>query len=282
MAATKTRKISDLFRRGEELELNDGQYNAKVWLQKLNPIESETAVRRANAARAKFMLSVADRESETYLSLLNEVVDYTPQELVEFLAAQDIAQRMEALESEYAETKDWNKDDYLQGLNDAWTDELEERYLTSQAEGIPDPEAEKCFEELTSYQKGLEQLLLAEQETATLVYQNRTSEELRDQVVERMFKLQADVAWLGEYRKCEIWMGTRVSKTDHTKAFEQRREIDDLPAETINLLVEGFLGLSVPVLEGKGSQATATSSRRSKRHETQETEPSSGPVDATV
>lgn len=280
MTAVKNRKLSDLYRRGVECFIDDGEGGTvEVWLQKLNPLENETASRNANAARARHLLSLRNHESVEYLALLSDVLDYSREDLIKFLAAQDIGKRAEALEAEFADEKGWNEDDYLQGLNDSWADGLRERF-EDQPDDKPDEEAQRCFDELARYQSEFGARLVAEEENLAADMEGKTDDNLREMMVERLLRLQADMTWLLEFRKTELWLGVREPEHHKSRYCTDRFEIDELASEVTTQLIEKYVELNVPVTQGKDSPPTPTSSEPSESPEKLETADTSGPKDA--
>lgn len=284
MTAVKTRKLSDLYRRGKEFTLTDDSEDEApvvVWLQKLNPVESETATRAANAARARHMMAAKDHESDAYLSVLNDILDYSKEDLASFLAGQEMAKVTEALEAEFAEEKGWNDDDYLQGLHDAWEEGgLKERFH-EQTEDAPDEEAQNCFAEMQRFQDELSVRFEAEEKNFNEEFMAKPIEVLQELMADRMVRLQSDMAWLIEFRKSELWMGVREPGHHKKRVFANRIEVDELEAETIGKLIEAYASLNVPVTQGKDSQPIPDSSPQSDPVETLETEESSGLVGAS-
>ncbi len=259
MAPVKTRQLSDLFNVGEELVLDDGRGPVTVWLQKLNPLETEQAVRRSNAARAKVLIEKNNKESDVYLSSLNELLDFNDEELVVYVASSELAQRTERIEAEWAEESGWLKDDYLQSLYDTWNEPgVQEKFFAAENEDDPDPAIQKVFDEMQRYANELNEELVKHLEYIKEEYTKYSRERLIDMMVDKIVKMHGDMAWMIEYRKCEVWMGVR--KPDRTKAFKNRHDVDELQQETLTKLIDAMTNLSVEAVEGKGLEETELSS----------------------
>ena len=72
----KRRRLADLYVRGKEVELNDGSGEpVVVWLHKLNGVDRESCLRRANAAKARFMIEADHEDSETFQAMYAQVRD---------------------------------------------------------------------------------------------------------------------------------------------------------------------------------------------------------------
>lgn len=280
MSAVKTRKLSDLYHKGNELTLDDGEGAVVVWLQKLNPVEAETAIRNANAARARYLMLHRNHDAPEYLAMMSDVLDYSRDEMCKFLAAQVMQKRTEPIEAEVAFDNGWTKEDYLQGIRDSWEDGgLKERYH-NQTEEEPDAEAQAAFEEMERFDKEFQARFSAAEEEVIAQYQESADDSLREQMVENLFRLQADMQWLQEFRKSELLLGVKEVGHHKSKYFANRSEIDELEGEILGQLVEGYAALNVTVTQGKGSPETPVSSPESAPPETPETEASSGLVAA--
>lgn len=275
MQIVKSRKLAELFKVGTELTITDGTKSETVYLQKLNPVETETAVRKSNALRAQYLSQKKDKTSEAYLSSLNEIVDFEDSELILYMANDELARKSTAIEAEWAEEHEWTKDEYLQSLWDRWNEEgVQESYYVEEGEE-PDPEAKRIFDEMQKYSVALAEHLENHRKHLIEEFTARGRDRLEEMMVERLIKMQGDVAWMVEYRKCEVWMGTRVSETDRTPYFNTRSEVDALEGQTLTTLIEAMVELEVDVEEGKDSRGTLPSSNSSESLETQEVETSS-------
>lgn len=280
VTAVKTRRLSDLYRRGVEVTVADdeGDDPVRVWLQKLNPVENESAIRAANAYRARVLMKKRQPDSEEFLATMNEVIDYSPEDLVQYLAVYKVATEAEALEAEYAEEKDWTKDDYLQGLRDSWEEGgLKERYFAQDKENdILDPEAQTCFDEIERFTTGVDARLEQERTALAKDYEQRSHEELQEMVMDQIFRMQADLQWMMEYHKMELYLGVRNPENHKERYFEARAEVDELEAEVVGRLVEEYQTLTVGVTEGKDLPEKEDSSSASKPQETEQVPVSSG------
>jgi hypothetical protein len=145
----KKSHLKDLYRRGKELRLDDGDGEATVWLQKLSPVDHATAVSRASAARARALMSRNDPDSDDYMSAYGAVIGsgVERETLIRYINLPELGNKEMIIEAEMAAEEEWSKDDYLQGLRDAWNDTLELRYALEP----DDPECKRVFAELTRF-----------------------------------------------------------------------------------------------------------------------------------
>lgn len=248
----KVRKLSDLYVVGQEVTLDDGDGAIKVWVQKMSPIDHETALRRANARRAG-VLSMNRMKDESNTEdrnvLLNQLYDLAPDtdSVIDFLVADKVSRLVAAREDELASEEEWSKDDYIQGLRDSWNDDMYERFVT-------DPDDEEALgvkNEIDRFNKTLEKILEGEKRSARKEFVGWTEEKLVNKALEKMVESEADMAWLGEYRKCELWLGVRVDEKTKLRYFDKREEIDQLSAQVLSELMQAYQGLNVDVIEGK-------------------------------
>jgi hypothetical protein len=182
-----------------------------------------------------------------------------------------------AIEAEVASKEEWSKDDYLQGLRDVWGASLAEAYL----EDSDNPEANRVKEELERFQAELNDELEAQREKIRRDLDQKNREDLERRVVDRLLATRADVAWLNEFRKAEVWLATRYLDDHHKRYFESREEVDQLYKPALDTLQEAYQELAVEPLEGKDLGETQISSPSSGSPDEQVTEDSSGLAAAT-
>lgn len=257
MNAVKKRKLSDLFRRGEDVSITDGDDTITVYLRKLNPSEEETAVRKANAARARYLAACKDHDSETFLATLSDLLDFTRDQLLDYAASDELVRNAQVLEEEYAAAEEWSNDDYLQGIYEAWEGGLKDRY--HEDDDGTDEEAQKVWKEIERYNQGLEALFEKERKKYRRDFEKMDEDEVRNEMAERLSKMQADLVWLVEHHKWEVYLGTRDITDRKSPYFESKEEVDELPEEVLTFLTKAYRDLNVEVDQGKDSPETATS-----------------------
>lgn len=278
--ATRKRRLGDLFVKGAELKIGDELGSITVWVQKLNPVEHEKAFRRANAARARYMTFRQHRESDDFLAILNEVMDMEEEDLIEFCVTDEMAKRIGAIESRVAEENGWNKEDYLQGLLDAWNGD-EEAGVKALSDvfdaGSPEDddedykEAKRVYDELERFSNEVEHENEKERNDLRASFASKELSQLQDVLIDKMFKLQADLAWTIEYQKSRIWLGVREPDNHKKLYFLSRDEVDELDQEVLSMLIEGYTNMETSGEEGKDSPPSQDSSEQSDSPEPQET-----------
>lgn len=246
----KTRRLTDLYVVGEEFDI-DG---IKVWLQKLSPVDHETAVRRANGKRARVLAlaRAAQENPEGRDPFLNEFYDICEdrESMIIFIAASEISKDIAAFEAEVADEDEWSKDDYIQGLKDLWNNEMAERFVMD----AEDEEAKRVMAELERFQAAVDKRISGENDALKRDLDTFSDSVLVKRGVDVLIEAHADSEWLTEYRKCELWLGVREIKNHGERYFESREEVDRLSIEVLSALVLAYQGLNVDVVEGKDSE----------------------------
>lgn len=277
----KRRRLTDLYVTGKEVVINDDSEDEPivVYLQKLNPLESETALRKAGASRSRILAWGKDPDSEEYLAVKSEVWDIKDRDtLVEYLIQEDLANKYSSAEAELAADEEWSKDNYFQGLRDAWEGGLADEW----ASDPENAEAKRVQVELKRFEDTVTERVEKDAEHLRSEWHNIDEGFLRDEVTEKFIKMRADMEWLREFRKCELWQATREPGNHRKLYFESRDEVDMLDPKVAQRLMQEYESLTVDVQEGKGSPETPASSPSSEASEKEETEQPSGPVVVTA
>lgn len=283
------RRLEDLFVRGAFVDFDDGAGEpVKVWLQKLSPVEVNLALRRANAARARVKAVKFDPDSDAYMEMRLEVLEWeTKEDLVTYLVATVEANVEDRIEAEMAGEEEWSKEDYLQGLRDAWDGGLRDVFVVD-PEGPEGVEAARVLAELTRFADACRAAAAPEVAAAREHLEAQSMAELQEQAMERVIRYRSNAAWLNEMRLCEIFYGTHDALPDakrpgewvatHERYWSARADFDRVANEVLTPLLATYAELSVDVLEGKGSEGTPTSSPSSGSPPEPATEASSGLV----
>lgn len=275
-----TRKADDLYVLGMPFTLNDGEGEpVDVWLQKIDPLDSETALRRAGAAKARVLMVRNTPDSDEWLELYADVADFDRMTLTEYLIADDVLQFGESREAEVAAEEEWSKDNYLQGLTDAWRNDLKTRWENDPT----DAEAAKCLAEMTRFRDQVDKLVDGERERLRKDWEDHDIEDMRSLVVTRFLESRANQAWAGEWRRCELAFGVRQAADHATYYFvDDKGEVNHdrvrrLPPEVFGQLTTAYGEMVVPPDEGKGLPPTPSSSPPLEPSAEAETAPLFGP-----
>lgn len=277
MAPMKKRRLGDLYQVGRQIEIDDDSDDpVAVWVQKLNPLETEKAARRASANKARILLARNDRESEEWMTTYSEVSEMPRSSLVELCIGEEVAKAYESADAEIAAEDQWAKDGYLQGLQDAWNDGLIKVHDAAD-EADPDfAEAERVFSELTRFDGIVGKRVQGERDRLLRDYEEVPKHELWEKVVGKLFDIRGDNAWIREFRRSQLWLAVREPE-DHKKLyFAKREEIDALPTPVLTTLMETMESLLVDPTEGKDLPPTQDSSPPSEQRDEGETADSSG------
>lgn len=265
------RRLEDLYVRGRDLTIGDGGGDpVLVWIQKMNPLEHEKSIRKAGAAKARVLMAARDKDSEEWQEAFSDVADIGDRTaLIDYLISDDVAKFQDAKEAELSFADEWAKDGYLQGLRDSWDDPdnpLSKAYhLDSENE-----EARRVFLELKRFTDQVQEEVQPEIERLRRDYEQTDEETLHDRALRRFVELRSGLAWLREYRNCEVYFSVR-EPDDHRKYyFTAREQVDGLAPQVFAQISMAYQELVVDVTEGKDSPRTPSSS------------PSSEPLDAAA
>lgn len=242
-----TRKLSDLFVVGKEVTVEDGQGEPlTVYLRKITPLEAEEMFRAANAAKARMLSSKTEPDSLLFQIISEKCEKATKDEIVEDLTLIETERKRLVIEAELQADERWSKDDYLQGIYDAWEDGLKEQHFTE-----PTEESKRIWEEMQEFQAQLDKKLEREKQAIEKDLKSLSLQKLRDRYFDEQFDRQGDSAWVSEYRKQELYFATRDPDDHSVKAFESPLEINDSSPKLIQKLRDEYATLAVDALEGK-------------------------------
>ncbi len=269
----KKRRLSDLYILEKKITVDDGEGGVDVIIRKLNPVEHESAMRRANAERARVLTLKNFPESDEYRAIYNQVLDLSEQPtLVDYVAGQESAQQMVNIEEELAAEDEWSKDGYLQGLRDAWEGGLEKKY----ASDPEDPEVLRVLEELRRFSGLVEKEFEERVKDIRAKYEHLAVSELQQKVMTQLLEIEGELAWMKEFRRCEVWFSTRDPEDSKKYYFQDREEVSTLSLPVLEQLMTAYRELTVDVTEGKDSEETPSSSPSVEQPTKVETGVSSG------
>lgn len=270
------RRLEDLFVRGDFLTFDDGRGDPlTVWLQKLSPVETSSALRRAGAARARIRAVRNAPESDAYMDIWLEVEEWEASgSLVDYLLAEAKAEIETRVEAQTAAEDEWRDEGYLQGLRDAWGGGGEEAWLTD-PDSPEGQEATRVLTELKRFADAVSAEAEAEVAQARAALEETPIEDLREQAMTRVIRYRASEAWLEEFHRSEIFYGTHEA-VPHAKSAGQwvampdrywtkREDFDRVQAQVLAPLFAKYAEMTVDVTEGKGSGEIPTSSDSSEQ-----------------
>lgn len=264
------RRLEDLWVRGDFVDFDDGKGEpVKVWLQKLSPVDNNLALRRANAARARVKSVKYHPDSDAYMEMWLEVLEWDGvDELVTYLVAMPEASIEDRVEAEMAAEEEWEQEGYLQGLRDAWEGGLQDVYVVD-PEGPEGVEAARVLAELTRFAEAVRERAAPEVAAARAHLESLPIAELQDLAMERVIRYRSSAAWLNEMRLSEIFYATHEALPDAKtpgkwvasldRYWTRREDFDRLPNEVLQPLLAKYAELNVDVVEGKDSEGIPTS-----------------------
>jgi hypothetical protein len=244
------RVLSDLYVRGKEILIDDGAGDPiKIWVQKLNPVENERAIRYANIARSRWKSLSSRPDSEEYLEILTYIDDAFPdrESKVRFVISDEVSRARQSAEAEIASEEEWEKDNYLIGLVDAWENELKEMFIKEPE----DAEAIRVHDELDRYSKLVEQAVETFEKSLMREYESMDEASLHEKAIERWIQSQAEYRWFMEFRKCQLWLSVRDPDHHEKLLLEDRHDVDSLAQEVVDRLTAEYESVIVPISVGK-------------------------------
>lgn len=250
----KTKRLVDLYTRGVEVAFEDpdGGPPLVVWLKKPQPFELDIAMNRANQQRAKVLtLKRLPRDHDEvvlYDSQIDELFE-SKDDIINFVAAEDLGKALRSVESEVAFSDDWSKDDYLEGLQDSWS-ELEIHYY-SEDDPAQHEEALRVFDELKRFRTEVEEKFEKKKAGVLREYEDKSDTELREIALERLIDMRADMRWIEEFKRSQIWLAVKDNKNRRESYFVDRHEVDLLDSRIYGRLLEALDALTVAPEEGK-------------------------------
>jgi adenylate kinase family enzyme len=282
----KRRRLTDLYVKGKEVEVSDGSGEpVAVWLQKLNGVDREACLRRANAAKAKFMIEADKEDSEIFQAMYAEVRDTPDREgLVGVVVAEEVARHRMRIEAQRAADEEtWAKDNYLQGLIDAWIgDDDNPGLAATQAEYPDDPEVARVLAEIERFEHEVTEETRAHTSALLKDWQDVSDEELWRKASHKLLERRGNDMFNREFDKQQLFHSVREPDEHAKRYFLSVKEIDDLDESIVNRLIKHYGYMMVDGIEGKDSRASQPSSTSSDPSPAEEAQPPSGPEVATA
>jgi hypothetical protein len=244
---TKPRSLADLYVKGCEVALGEGDEKIVVWVQKMNPVEHAKAVKKANAARARFLALTKDPDSDERLELAGVFLDLERDELIELLLTVERQQHQPIAMAKVADADEWKTDSYFEGLREAWFDGLAAQSLTEP----DDPEVSRIKGELDRFLEQVDAEIAEHLEVHRHGLEHVSESDLLETVIAQRVKAVADAEWAQEFFRQEVLIGTRTQKDHRLRIFADLDEVDALQAEVFNALHAAFREITMDPTEGK-------------------------------
>lgn len=305
----KRRRLGDLYVTGQKVIVNDdsGEPPIEVWVQKLNPMEQENALRRGGAERSKMLAQSKDREGDVWLAERSDVEEFSDsrEDLLALALREELAKIKNKVEAEVTAEERWSEDDHLQTVYDAWygttseiidkppgeadaSDEPTERDMDGEVEplrisymrGEEDHRytaAAAVKEEIEAWGAQVEAIIDGEKERLFRDYQDVDKDELIDMATERMIEQKANSEMIEEFQTQELFYAVRDADDHSKKYFGNRDDVLSMQPPVRQAILNVYRSLYVDPQEGKGLPGTPGSSPQSDSSEPVATPTSSGP-----
>lgn len=250
------KSLLDLGVLGKEVvfDVEDGD-PISVYIRKLQPFEVEKAVGRAQAKRAVILSVIkGPHDTDEYIELVNQLDELVSdrEELIKLAASDERLQAYRSAESEVAHLEKWAKDDYLIGLQEAWSELKDEPFHDEGHERHED--ANKVFMAMKEYQAEVDEMATKSEARILREFAQKSDAELEELSVRKIVDLKADTAWLNEFKLSSLWLSVKKgpkSPDRETRYFESRSDLDYLAPFVLEKLLNIYDSLSISQDEGK-------------------------------
>lgn len=291
-----------------------------LWVAKLSDLEMGEAFKHAARAQSVAMAAARDPESEQYTNMAASVAGMERDSLIDILVDRDypeleswddsgaVPEKYAAVEARVhgepdidTETGDeipneWAKEDYLEGLREAWWGGLDRAY----AADPNDYEAKRTLDEITRFNDEVEHEYGEARKDARAELDQFTDTRLVDDVVDLLASIDGQAAWQEEYQVRVVFLATRncdgpdpddpthrrckCRGTGRKHADFHFQSIDEVRSTDGRVRIPIYLAwnqLMVSPREGKGLRAIRASSLAPASPATEEVTETSGPGDAS-
>lgn len=248
----KRRRLSDLYVVGRKEVLSDGENEIEVWVQKISPLDQRRAMDMAHAARAKVMAAKnAPDEDEKRQAVATEAEwdGFTAErdQMIQFLSMSDLSKARASRQAEVAAEEEWSKNDYYEGLREAWESEMNDRFNADPK----DKEAKQVRDELLRYMETVDKLVEKDRKALARGYATFSDEQLKRKVIDGLIEAEGDQVWVAEFRKAQLYFAVRDPE-DRTELYlESPEEIELLDNRIATQLFTALDELMGDPVEGK-------------------------------
>lgn len=264
---SKYRRLPDLYIRGKELVFKDeDDADVVMWLQVLNPFESQECRNDAQTARARLVMALRDEGSREHDQLRGQYLQRGTEAAIEdLLTAKQAVWFIEAT--------------HAVEVDPEWAERMEVMRGTdiAPAEPISDDERSLLAKLNTEYMTEVSKRVNDERDYYRESLQRMDEAGLLLEYVDVWVSRRGDNIALIEYNLSEVAYGTRIcdavpddegqfSKASHAgcnhveRVYESRDEVRTLPEEMQRMLREAFDDLAMSARDAKNLGSKATSS----------------------
>lgn len=277
---TRRRRLGDLYVLGRDVTISDGRGDAvTIWLNKLNEVDRDAVLRRANAAKARYLIEARNEQSELYQAAWAQILDFDDRRaLVSVIIADEVIKFRRSVEAELGDDKEtWGKDGYLQGLVDAWFGDTTNEGLKSIHIDQPeDPEVVRVLDELNRFSEEVTARVSMEADRLEADWVAIDEEKLSREATHHILKRRSEEVFVAEFERQQLFYVTREVDDHKKRYFGTIQEIDDLAERVRNELMAAYSLLVVDSDEAKDSPAIQDSSSSSESPAPETTPEASG------
>jgi hypothetical protein len=257
---SRRRRLSELYLRGKTVEVDDGEGAVEVYIQKLSPTEHREAMSKAHAARARIQaVRKANDNDEQRMAFMTEAEFdglFTNRELmIDYLTAEDALRLRQSAELELAATDEWSKNDYLEGLREAWNTGVRERYESDEE----DAEADQIYSELERFFNEVEKKSERARRSLRRDFVDVHEEDLKSRVLDLLIEQEADAAWIDTFQRAQLLYAVRDPDDHAAHYFESLDELGFIDPRVLGELSAALQEITVEQAEGKDSEETPSS-----------------------
>jgi hypothetical protein len=192
----------------------------------------------------------AEPPSDQFITLQQDAKEMETATLVLYVSSAEMARQRGAIEARITHENGWTHEQYLAGIIErVSSDEFRQKFQ----DAPEDEDVIRLLGEIDRFNKQCEDAVDEEMRHLEAQYTAMPREDLEEAVIDELIKMQADAAWLIEYRKCQVWLGTMQQDKHGERYFQSRAEIELLDPKVLGQLQEAAETLNVADLEGKGS-----------------------------
>lgn len=284
----KRKGLGDLYKTCEPVTFSDGATTVQVQVVKLNDVDKEEAVTAAIAAKARVMAQAANPDSDMYVETLFAAQAMDFESIVDILVMEELEQKIVSIREELVAEKPWSEDDYILGLEEAWTgnegvEGLGAQWDRLEAAGKPIPDdLVQVRAQLDKFNEVLAQRVREAKEDAADAFAGMEPEYLHDRVAKRIIALRADQAFTDEWLRQRTFRSTREIDDRLAYHFASMAAYIDADKRVKVRLMHAYDEMSVDGIEGKGSPGTPGSSQQSEQPDTAGPTTDSGPEAASA
>lgn len=244
--------LSDLFRSGEDVVVNDGDGNEfPIYVMRPSGLQQEEAREHANAKVARYKIQVRDIESDAYLTVRFAIDDSDYDEAVDTLVRFDEPEIREASLQHmmYNEDSEWKDDKYMATLQamhdrvqdiDKYNEQMEEAGTEDRIDPDTDPQLQDIMAEYNRFQEAVEETVEGELEKRREQVRAMSDRDMRDELIQKTFDLDTKMQWYEAYQLRMLGYACRYPE-DHKKMyFDSLEDVHELPVYIRTQLFEAY------------------------------------------